>query len=69
MPPPYVLGHGGVGYVSEIGAGVSSLKVGDPVIVPFTVDEGHLHTGLTNQMYGNYENGGDLGGTQGKILA
>lgn len=68
MPAPFGLGHEGVGYVSEVGAGVSSLSVGDPVIVPFTVDEGHLHTGLTTQMYGGYGNGGDLGGTQGTCL-
>lgn len=68
MPAPFGLGHEGVGYVSEIGSGIGSLKVGDPVIVPFTVDEGHLHTDLTSQMYGGYGNGGDLGGTQGRCL-
>lgn len=68
MPAPFGLGHEGVGYVSEVGSGVSSLNVGDPVIVPFTVDEGHLHTGLTTQMYGGYGNGGDMGGTQGRYL-
>lgn len=66
MPAPFGLGHEGVGYVSEVGAGVGSLKVGDPVIVPFAVDEGHLHTEPTSQMYGGYGNGGDLGGTQGE---
>lgn len=66
MPAPFGLGHEGVGYVSEVGTGVGSLKVGDPVIVPFTVDEGHLHTEPTSQMYGGYGNGGDLGGTQGE---
>lgn len=68
MPAPFGLGHEGVGYVSEVGSGVSSLNVGDPVIVPFTVDEGHLHTGLTTQIYGGYGNGGDMGGTQGRCL-
>ena len=68
VPAPFGLGHEGVGYISKVGSGVGSLKVGDPVIVPFTVDEGHTHTALTTQMYGGYGNGGDLGGTQGKVL-
>lgn len=66
QPAPFGLGHEGVGYVSEVGTGVGSLQVGDPVIVPFTVDEGHLHTDLTSSMYAGYGNGGDIGGTQGK---
>lgn len=63
---PWILGHEGVGYISEVGSGVGELSVGDPVIVPFTVHEGHLHTDLTTQMYAGYGNGGDLGGTQGE---
>lgn len=65
-PPPFGLGHEGVGYITEVGSGVSHLNIGDPVIVPFTVDQGHLHTDLTSRMYAGYGNGGDLGGTQGK---
>jgi threonine dehydrogenase-like Zn-dependent dehydrogenase len=65
-PAPFGLGHEGVGYVSEIGSGVGSLKVGDPVIVPFTIDEGHLHSDLTSLMYASYGNGGGIGGTQGR---
>ncbi|KAE8341324.1 hypothetical protein BDV24DRAFT_151245 [Aspergillus arachidicola] len=64
MPAPFGLGHEGFGYVSEVGSGVGSLRIGDPVIVPFTVDEGHLHTELTTGLYGAFGNGGDLGGTQ-----
>lgn len=67
-PAPYGLGHEGVGYITEVGSGVGHLSVGDPVIVPFTVDEGHLDTGLTTHMYAGYGNGGDLGGTQSKKL-
>ncbi|RJE23291.1 Alcohol dehydrogenase GroES-like domain protein [Aspergillus sclerotialis] len=67
-PAPYGLGHEGVGYITEVGSGVNHLSVGDPVIVPFTVDEGHLLTGLTTQMYAGYGNGGDLGGTQAEYL-
>ncbi|CAI7577381.1 unnamed protein product [Penicillium bialowiezense] len=68
QPAPFGLGHEGVGYVSEVGTGVGSLQVGDPVIVPFTVDEGHLHTDLTSSMYAGYGNGGDIGGTQAEYL-
>ncbi|CAG8931305.1 unnamed protein product [Penicillium salamii] len=68
MPAPFGLGHEGVGYISAIGAGVGSLQVGDPVIVPFTVDQGHLHADLTSSMYAGYGNGGDIGGTQAEYL-
>ncbi|KAK4864663.1 hypothetical protein LT330_009658 [Penicillium expansum] len=68
QPPPFGLGHEGVGYVSEVGSGVGSLKVGDPVIVPFTVHEGHLHSDLTSHMYAGYGGGGQLGGTQAEYL-
>lgn len=66
---PFILGHEGIGYVSEIGDGVGSLAIGDPVVIPFSLAEGHIHTGLTTQMYGGYGNGGDIGGTQGKPLS
>lgn len=55
--------------MSEIGEGVSSLAVGDSVIIPFTTAEGHIHTSLTTQMYGGYGNGGGMGGTQGWQLS
>lgn len=67
-PAPFGLGHEGVGFVAEVGSGVDYLKVGDPVIVPFTVYEGHLHTDLTTQMYAGYGNGNNMGGTQGKFF-
>lgn len=63
---PFGLGHEGIGYIDEIGSGVGSLAVGDPVIVPFNLAEGHVHTSLTTSMYGGIGNGGELGGTQGK---
>ena len=62
---PWILGHEGIGYVSEVGEGVGSLAVGDSVIIPFTTAEGHVHDSLTTQMYGGYGNGGGMGGTQG----
>ena len=64
---PWILGHEGIGYVSEVGEGVGSLAVGDSVIIPFATAEGHIHDGLTTQMYGGYGNGGGMGGTQGQF--
>lgn len=66
---PWILGHEGIGYVTETGAGVGSLSVGDPVIIPFTLAEGHAHVSLTSTMYGGYGNGNDMGGTQGTLQA
>ncbi|KAI7976264.1 hypothetical protein EIK77_010737 [Talaromyces pinophilus] len=63
-PPPFILGHEGVGFVSEVGPGVTSLKVGDAVVIPFTTHEGHLHTDLTRHIYSGYGFGIGLGGTQ-----
>ncbi|KAM0689288.1 hypothetical protein Q7P36_011365 [Cladosporium allicinum] len=65
---PWILGHEGIGYVSEVGDGVGSLSVGDSVIIPFTTAEGHVHTSLTTQMYGGYGNGGGMGGTQAEYI-
>ncbi len=39
--PGIVFGHENMGIVSEIGAGVSKLKVGDRVVMPFNVACGH----------------------------
>ncbi|KAF9695722.1 hypothetical protein EKO04_006324 [Ascochyta lentis] len=38
---PWGLGHEAVGWVSEVGSAVSSLAVGDYVIVPDNADDGH----------------------------
>ncbi|RHZ52927.1 hypothetical protein CDV55_102624 [Aspergillus turcosus] len=38
---------------------VSATKVLHPVITMFTVDERHVYTALTTQMYASYGNGGD----------
>jgi len=38
---PHIMGHENAGWVEEIGAGVSSIKVGDPVIVHPLVTSGH----------------------------
>ena len=38
---PYIMGHENAGWVEEIGTGVESVKVGDPVIVHPLVTSGH----------------------------
>ncbi|ETS77928.1 hypothetical protein PFICI_09990 [Pestalotiopsis fici W106-1] len=38
---PFALGHEAVGYISEIGSAVSSLSLGDYVIIPDNADAGH----------------------------
>src|SRR6201992_1923306 len=35
MAFPIVLGHEGAGYVEEVGAGVTHLKPGDPVVIAY----------------------------------
>ncbi|KAK2021505.1 GroES-like protein [Colletotrichum zoysiae] len=40
--PPWTMGHEAIGYISAIGDAVSSLSVGDYVVVPDTVSPGHL---------------------------
>ncbi|RMZ03525.1 hypothetical protein D0860_06766 [Hortaea werneckii] len=67
-PTPWILGHEGIGYVSEVGEGVGHLSVDDAVIIPFATAEGHAHIGLTTQLYGVYGNGGSMGGTQAEYI-
>lgn len=40
---PLVLGHEFMGIVEEVGSGVSNLKVGDRVVVPFPISCGQCH--------------------------
>lgn len=40
--PPWVMGHEAMGYVAAIGEGVTSLSVGDYVVIPDTPHWGHL---------------------------
>lgn len=40
--PPWNMGHEALGYIAEIGSAVSSLTVGDYVIIPDTPSSGHL---------------------------
>jgi NAD+-dependent secondary alcohol dehydrogenase Adh1 len=37
---PYILGHENAGYIAEVGPGVTSVKVGDPVIVHPVMTDG-----------------------------
>lgn len=43
QPRPMVLGHEFMGIVEEVGSGISNLKVGDRVVVPFALSCGHCH--------------------------
>ncbi|EKG14441.1 Alcohol dehydrogenase superfamily zinc-containing [Macrophomina phaseolina MS6] len=40
--PPWTVGHEAMGYISEIGSAVTSLSVGDYVVIPDTAGHGHL---------------------------
>ena len=41
MPPGHAVGHEGLGEVTAVGEGVSSVRVGDRVVVPFQINCGH----------------------------
>lgn len=66
--PPWIVGHEAIGYVSEIGSAVSSLSVGDYVVIPDTVNHGHLEMepGAT-EYFGNGQ-AGLPEGLQGKSI-
>jgi S-(hydroxymethyl)glutathione dehydrogenase/alcohol dehydrogenase len=51
MPPPAVLGHEGAGVVQEVGEGVTSLAVGDHVILSFVPACTHCNPCLRRQSY------------------
>lgn len=61
--PPWVMGHEAMGYISEIGSSVSSLSVGDYVVIPDNVASGHLD--MHPPSMDSYGGGADLGGLQG----
>ena len=61
--PPWVMGHEAMGYISEIGSAVSSLAVGDYVVIPDNVASGHLD--MHPPSMDSYGSGADLGGLQG----
>ncbi|KAF4537113.1 alcohol dehydrogenase [Lasiodiplodia theobromae] len=59
---PWVMGHEGIGYISEIGDAVTSLAVGDYVVIPDNLGTGHLDlepdSGLESYGIGSEELGG-----------
>lgn len=67
--PPWGLGHEGIGIVTEIGDNVTTVKVGDWVIVPDEPDDGRLDLTIPNAeseaFFGFGPTFGNLGGLQG----
>lgn len=64
LPQNYIIGHEPLGIVEEAGRGVSTLKQGDKVVVPFNVSCGHCiycQSGLTSQC-DNSNPHGQMGG-------
>jgi alcohol dehydrogenase len=77
--PPIALGHECIGEVVEIGDGVTSVKPGDRVVIPFQVScgecgacregrTGNCETGPPMQMYGFGAAGGDWGGALSDLM-
>ncbi|KAK0638108.1 putative zinc-binding alcohol dehydrogenase [Lasiodiplodia hormozganensis] len=63
---PWGLGHEGIGYIAELGDAVSSLSVGDYVVIPDNLSNGHLNMEepAPSEMVGFGGVGGGLGGLQ-----
>jgi threonine dehydrogenase-like Zn-dependent dehydrogenase len=61
---PWVMGHEALGYIEEKGSGVSSLEVGDYVVIPDNVDSGHLE--MEPSAFEVFGVGRGLGGLQGE---
>lgn len=61
---PWGMGHEAIGYISEIGNAVSSLAVGDYVVIPDNIASGHLN--LEAPVLDVFGVGGGLGGLQGR---
>jgi threonine dehydrogenase-like Zn-dependent dehydrogenase len=59
------MGHEALGRISEIGSGVSSLAVGDYVVIPDNVDSGRLD--MAPPALEVFGVGRGLGGLQGKL--
>lgn len=62
--PPWVMGHEALGWISEVGDAVSSLNVGEYVVIPDNVANGHLN--MHPPAMDAFGSGADLGGLQGK---
>jgi len=46
-PVPFISGHESAGYVEKVGGGVTSVKVGDPVVVSLLAHCGHCYYCIT----------------------
>jgi hypothetical protein len=56
-----------VGYISQVGSGVSSLEVGRYITIPDNLATGHIEMGVgTSPPSGAPYFGDDIGGLQGK---
>jgi len=71
--PPWGMGHEGIGVVVEVGDAVSTVKVGDWVIIPDSPDDGHFNLAPpTDEQEGIFGFGpvfGNLGGLQGTEIS
>jgi threonine dehydrogenase-like Zn-dependent dehydrogenase len=67
---PYLYGHEAIGYVTEIGDAVQFLNVGDYVIIPDNVDNGHFtlepDAYQSPSVFGGLQGGVELPGLQSK---
>lgn len=64
---PYVLGHEGIGYVVQTGSGVSSVSVGDYVVIPDNFHHGQLEMQPTFPIsYGGGVQSPGVSGLQGR---
>jgi hypothetical protein len=61
--PPWVMGHEAISYIIQVGQAVSSLSVGDYVIIADTLSTGHLMMALTATSFYGVRN--SLRGLQG----
>src|SRR5213083_2409229 len=70
--PPRCMGHEAIGNVEAVGSGVSTLKVGDVVVMPFAYSDGtcaFCHEGLhTSCVHGGFFGTVELPGAQAEAL-
>src|SRR5438552_1347940 len=70
--PPRCMGHEAIGNVEAVGSGVSTLKVGDVVVMPFAYSDGtcaFCHEGLhTSCVHGGFFGTVDLPGAQSEAV-
>lgn len=64
--PAYVPGHEGIGYVAQVGSAVTSLSVGDYVVIPDNLQHGQIQMRETfPTSYGGGVASPDMSGLQG----